>query len=345
MPIRPTLGRLEPVQLREAWESEAGDFTPWLAEEENIQLLGDTIGIDLEVEAQEKSVGPFRADILCKDTANDQWVLVENQLERTDHTHLGQLITYAAGLNTVTIVWISQRFTEEHRAALDWLNNVTSEEIRFFGLQVELWRIGDSAVAPKFNVISSPNDWSKSVSRGAKAAEDQGMTAGQELQVEFWTGLRNYVEEHGADFRPTKALPQHWMNISIGRTGFKLNAIAALSSSLQSATDPHEIRAEFELYDNYAKAYYAQIYPMKDDIEREMGQPLEWYNPEDRRTCRLFLRNGVDLYQRDRWPEYFAWLHEKLNRLHQVLSPRVKPLLSELPPEFDDAPYTDGSSN
>jgi hypothetical protein len=132
------LGRLERADLREVWLSEAGDFTPWLAREENVALLGDAIGLELEVEAQEKDVGPFRADILCKDTATANWVLVENQLERTDHGHLGQLLTYAAGLQAVTIVWIAQRFTEEHRAALDWLNEITDDRFNFFGLEIEL---------------------------------------------------------------------------------------------------------------------------------------------------------------------------------------------------------------
>jgi hypothetical protein len=167
---QPSLGRLERVDLRTAWLSESGDFTPWLASEENISLLGDTIHLELEVEAQEKNVGPFRADILCKDTASDNWVLIENQLERTDHSHLGQLITYAAGLQAVTIVWIAERFTEEHRAALDWLNEATSEDINFFGLEVERWRIGNSPVAPKFNVVSSPNDWTRRVSQQRKEA-------------------------------------------------------------------------------------------------------------------------------------------------------------------------------
>ena len=166
------MGRLERVDLREAWGTEDGDFTPWLAREENIALLGDAIGIDLEVEAQEKQVGPFRADnILCLDTAttDKHWVLIENQLYRTDHTHLGQLMTYAAGLDAVSIVWIARQFilrkTDEHRAALDWLNEITDEEIRFFGIEVELWRIGDSPPAPKFNIVSKPNDWTKSASR------------------------------------------------------------------------------------------------------------------------------------------------------------------------------------
>jgi hypothetical protein len=115
------------VELRQAWTGEATEFTPWLAQ--NVAVLGDALELELEVEAQEQPVGPFRADILCKDTATDNWVLIENQLERTDHSHLGQLLTYAAGLDAVTIVWVAARFTDEHRAALDWLNNVTGSAI------------------------------------------------------------------------------------------------------------------------------------------------------------------------------------------------------------------------
>ncbi|MDA3857468.1 MAG: DUF4268 domain-containing protein, partial [Roseovarius sp.] len=123
------LGRLRRVELRNIWQSEAQDFTHWLAREDNLTLLGETLGIDLELEAVEQNVGPFRADILCKDTLSDRWVLVENQLERTDHTHLGQLMTYAAGLDAVTIVWIAARVADEHRAAMDWLNEITDSEV------------------------------------------------------------------------------------------------------------------------------------------------------------------------------------------------------------------------
>lgn len=147
-----TLEQLQRVDLREAWESESGDFTPWLASAENIALLGDAIGMELEVESQEQSVGKFRADILCRDTANQSWVLIENQLEKTDHGHLGQLIIYAAGLEAATIVWVAAEIRDEHRAALDWLNHITSEQFMFFGLELELWRIGDSLMAPKFKV-------------------------------------------------------------------------------------------------------------------------------------------------------------------------------------------------
>ena len=179
------LGRLETVDLREIWTTESGGFTPWLAREENIALLGEAIGLELEVEGQEENVGPFRADILCKDTITDTWVLVENQLERTDHCHLGQLLTYAAGLQAVTIVWIARQFTEEHRATLDWLNEITDDRFNFFGLEIELWRIGESPVSPKFNVVSKPNDWTKTVSTAAKRIETGELSDTRQTQLQY----------------------------------------------------------------------------------------------------------------------------------------------------------------
>jgi hypothetical protein len=249
------LGRLEKVDLRHVWVNEAGDFTPWLAQEENIALLGDTIGIDLEVEAQEKNVGPFRADILYKDTANDHWVLIENQLERTDHSHLGQLITYAAGLSAVTIVWVAQRFTEEHRAALDWLNEMTGEDITFFGLEVELWRIGDSAVAPKFNIVSSPNDWTKSVSGAAGKFTAGELSETRLLQREYWTAFRQLMEERGSVVRPTKAHPQGWQDFSIGRTGFWLQTFVN--------TQDYRIGVILVLGGSDAKPHFHLQFPLK----------------------------------------------------------------------------------
>jgi hypothetical protein len=150
------LGRLKQVPVREFWRHEASDFTPWLAREDNIALLSETVGLELMVEAQEKNVGPFRADILCKDSLANAWVLIENQLERTDHSHLGQLLTYAAGLQAATIIWVAERFTEEHRAALDWLNEITDERFNFFGIEIELWQIDSSPLAPNFKRSASP---------------------------------------------------------------------------------------------------------------------------------------------------------------------------------------------
>jgi hypothetical protein len=320
------LGHLERVDLREVWQNEAEDFTPWLAREENIGLLGDAIGIDLEVEAKEKDVGPFRADILCKDTATSNWVLIENQLERTDHSHLGQLLTYAAGLQAVTIIWIAQRFTEEHRATLDWLNEITDDRFNFFGLEIELWRIGTSSIAPKFNVVCKPNDWSKTVAAGVAQVEKESLTDARRLQVDFWTAFRSHVEEHGKHVKPTKALPQNWMNIALGRSGFRLAAVASLWDSVAETSDSHELRAEAVIETNDSKTHFAKLEAQKAQIETEMGEPLTWHNPANTRMCRIYLRKPANINDRGQWPDYHAWLLQKLEALHKIFGQRVRQL-------------------
>ncbi|MEM7410159.1 MAG: DUF4268 domain-containing protein [Myxococcota bacterium] len=324
----PALGRLEKVSLRSVWADEAASFTPWLATEENIELLGDTIGLTLEVEAQEKEVGPFRADILCRDHFDEEhWVLVENQLERTDHTHLGQLITYAAGLNAVTIVWISARFTEEHRAAIDWLNAITDEAFRFFGLEVEAWRIGASPPAPKFNIVSKPNDWSRQVASAAQRASGE-LSEVKSLQLEFWTELRDHVNQHATHVHAgRKARPQHWLNFRIGRSGFCLSAVASTWSS--AGSDCHELRAELVMFGESACDAFASLSKDREAVESEMGETLEWYSTEGVTKRRVFVSREADLRDRASWSEYHAWLTQKLDRLHEVFQTRVIDL--ELP--------------
>ncbi len=326
-PPKPTLGRLEPVSLRHVWTNEASDFTPWLAVPENIALLGETIGMDLEVEAQERLVGPFRADILCKETLSGDWVLIENQLERTDHIHLGQIVTYAAGLEAKTIIWIASRFTEEHRAALDWLNEITGEEFRFFGIAVEAWRIGDSPPAPRFHVISSPNDWSRQVRSGAKQVRDGELTESKQLQLEFWERFRTYAEEHAECFRPINPMARPIMPIAIGRSGFHLLAVASLTSSETGGFDQNELRAELLIkHPDHAEGAYQQLLAERSSIEAELGERLHWYEAEGVRRRRMALIQVADLRDRSQWPKYFRWLTEKLDKLHRAFHPRVKAL-------------------
>lgn len=310
----PTLGRLVQVDLREVWTSEHGDFTPWLAQEDSIELLGQTIGLNLEVEAQEKDVGPFRADILCKDVDTEQWVLIENQLERTDHGHLGQLLTYAAGLKAVTIVWIARQFTDEHRAALDWLNEITDQRFQFFGLEVEAWRIGASLPAPKFNVVCKPNDWSKRVLGGAARVTE--LTEARQLQLEFWSAFRAYAEQNSQRLRPRKPLPWHAMTIALGRSGFHLAAVAPAA----------ELRAEFVIVHAKSAAAFETFAAEREVIEKELGEPLTWYSAEGVNMRRIFLRRDADLEDRSAWPEYCAWLTSKLDKLHEVFQPRARAL-------------------
>jgi hypothetical protein len=323
------LGRLERVNLRNIWNNESADFTPWLAKEENLELLGDTLGIELQLEAQEKDVGPFRADIVCKDTSDDSWVLIENQLEVTDHSHLGQILTYAAGLGAVTVVWIAERFTDEHRATLDWLNEISGENVQFFGLEIEVWQIGPSEKAPKFNMVVKPNDWTKG-GAGTTRIRESDLTEAKKHQLEFWRGFKDYIIEHSKLVKPTKPLPQHWMNIALGRSGFKLTAIASRSDSQTGSYGSHEIRVELEVFDREdTKEYYGLLEQAKMEIEAEVGEPLIWYNPEKARVCRIYLRRPTNLLDDTARQEQYGWLLSKLELFHKVFAQRVRDL--ELP--------------
>jgi hypothetical protein len=320
------LGRLEKVELREGWSSESADFTPWLAQEENLALLGETIGIELELESQEKEVGPFRADILCKDTANDSWVLIENQLERTDHTHLGQLLTYAAGLEAVTIVWVAARFTDEHRAALDWLNEHTDEKINLFGLEIELWRIDDSPIAPKFNIISQPNDWARTVQKAASSGGE--ISELRQLQLRFWTAFKQRMEEKGSFVRCQKPWPQNWTNHALGRTGAHLTSIVSGWSAETGLKNP-EIRVVLYLDGPNAKQEFVALEKQKGSIEGALGFPLRWHNPENKAVCHLYTRQDADFLNEALWPQHFEWLWERLETMHKVFAPIVKNLKEE----------------
>lgn len=313
------LGRLEKVDLRQVWLSEASQFTPWLAQEENLEILGNTIGLELELEAQEKNVGPFRADLLCRDTATGQWVLIENQLERTDHTHLGQLLTYAAGLEAVTVVWVAAEFTEEHRATLDWLNEITDDRFQFFGLEIELWRIGESPPAPKFNIVSKPNDWSRSVTQSARRLSGEALTATQLQQRRYWEAFGEFLIKRKSPIRAQKAQPQNWTTYGVGRTDFHLSAVITAREKC--------IYADLYIDGPDAKAYFHLLEQQKAVIESELGEPLDWLELPERKASRIILfRRTADPEDESDWPAQHAWLAQALERLDRVFRPRVKAL-------------------
>jgi hypothetical protein len=308
------LGRLEKVNLRTYWQREDTDFTPWLGSEENIALLGESIELELEVQEQEASVGPFRADILCRNTADNSFVLIENQLERTDHTHLGQLLTYAAGLDAVTLVWIVERFTEEHRAALDWLNRITDDGFHFFGLEIELWRIGDSVPAPKFNLVAKPNDWSKTVREAATAPG--ALSESGRLQSEYWAALAGYLEGHGAAFRSPKARPRTWQTWGLGRSYIQLVAYVNVRNKNNAVC--------IYLSGPDAEAHYQLLYDQREDLEAALGFPLEWEKSvKDRK---LIARRPGDTTDRSRWPEQHAWLFQTMVAFQRVFQPLIRDL-------------------
>ena len=314
----PPLGRLERVDdLRKAWATEDQDFTPWLARPENLAILAETLGLKLETEAQEKRVGPFRADILCKEigSGSDAWVLIENQLERTNHIHLGQLMTYAAGLKAVTVIWIAASFTDEHRAALDWLNGITDEQFHFFGLEVELWRIGGSPPAPKFNIVSKPNDWSRSI---ARAAAGVGLSETGIRQKEYWGALLKVLDDEKGPVSGNREPPaNYWMRFPIGRTGFYLSATMKLLKN--------RIQTELYIFGDGAKAFFGLLKRQKDEIEKELGYSLGWEEFPKSGSIASYC-DPVDPMDEEDWPRQHKWLADRLNTMHRVFAPRVKGL-------------------
>jgi len=322
-----TLGTLQRVDLRTIWQRESEDFTPWLAQPENLAILGETVGLELELQARERQVGPFRADILCKDLDDDTYVLIENQLEWTDHKHLGQLLTYAAGLEAATIIWVAQSFTEEHRAAIDWLNRITEERFSFFGLEIELWRINDSLPAPKFNIVCKPNDWSKEIVVGPEPA---GLTEIKRLQKEYWQAFLKVLATRTTTINAQrKTRPQHWMYHNIGRVGFRLMTFCN--------TQQERIGVIFEMHSLQAKEHFRFFLAQKADIEREAGIDLEWRELPEKKSSRIKLeRKNTDPKDRAAWPEQHAWLADKLILFDRIFRKRVSALVvDDLEDEVD----------
>ena len=315
--MKPTLARLERVNLRTAWKHEAGEFTPWLAQDENLQMLAEALGLpELELVATEHPVGDFKVDILCSDDAGE--VIIENQLEKTNHTHLGQIITYAAGVGAKKVVWVAESFRSEHVAALEFLNQNTTGDLNFFAVEVELWRIADSPMAPSFNVVVKPNDWSKAGRESARAAATTTPT--KQLQQQFWTALVHYIETHKIPVRPQKPLPQHWLNSNpLGRSGFHI------ASTVNSRDE--RIGAEVYISHPQSKEFFQKLLVQRQAIESELGFELDWQELPERHACRIAVfRPDSDLAEEVSWPTYCEWLADKVARLSIAFRARVKEL-------------------
>lgn len=314
MSTRKPLSKLERVPLREAWKHEAGEFTPWLAQADNLDALAQALGLsELETVATEHWVGDFKLDILCTD--GDQHVVIENQLAETDHKHLGQILAYAAGVGARKVIWVAESFRPEHVAALQFLNDNTTDDLSFFGVQIELWRIGDSPLAPRFEVVAKPNDWVKAGREQARAATSGSPT--KQLQLKFWTALIGHLAKHAPQIRPQTPRPQHWLNSSIGRSGFGL--------SITANTRDERLGVELWLTGPQAKRHFASLVSQKGAIEEKLGFTLDWQELPDATACRIAAWcPNASIEDENRWGEYHDWLTQRLAKMDQVLRPIVK---------------------
>lgn len=286
------LGTLKEItDLRSIWPHEALNFTPWVAE--NVDLLADAVGLDITVDETESSVGDFNVDIYASETGTDRKIIIENQLEDTDHDHLGKLITYASGKGADVVIWVVKHAREEHKAAVEWLNNHTDDKIGFFLCEIKLFQIGDSQIAPAFTVVERPNDWTKEIRKTASA------NSTQQQRLEYWQAFNDYAfsdANFSRIFNKRKPTTDHWMDFSIG------------SSACHIAVSQKRKAVDVELYINDDKELFKSLFAHKDEIEKNMEMELEWKELPERKASRILIEKTVDLDDRATWPEQFDYI-------------------------------------
>jgi len=309
------LGKLESLDIREIWPNESTDFTPWLAKEANIAQLSTALGMELEVENTEVAAGPYSADILARDTGSGEYVIIENQLGKTNHDHLGKAITYASVLGANTVVWIAPQFTDEHKKALDWLNDNSSEEISFFGVQAELWRIDDSKPAIRFNTLSRPVE---SVRRAAIRKGATELSGAKKLQLEWWTAFSETLEKSNKVPSVQSPHAHYWYNVAMGRSGMHLSNIAN--------TEDHKIGVRLYLRKKYGgDIALGQLLESKAEIEEEIGSQLLW-DPNNTSDKVIVIYKKADISKKNEWPEYLDWMLDMTLRFRECFGPRIKEL-------------------
>lgn len=307
------LGQLQQItDLRAVWQNEAQDFTPWVAN--NLSLLNDATGLNLggTVE-QESPVGSFSVDILTQDLDSGANVIIENQLEDTNHDHLGKLITYATGKDAKIIIWVVKSAREEHRAAIEWLNNNTVDGIGFFLVEIQLWSINGSVLAPKFDVIEQPNGWSKA----AKSSNTQPGGAAVQFKYNFWSAFNDYAFSDAlfsGTFKKKRASSDHWYTLHRGK-GCELNLL--VNTSTDTITVEVNIRDDKALFDN--------MFSHKDTIETALGTAMDWRRLDNKKASRILLENSsIDLHDETQRNLQFDWYKEWASKIRAAFKPYAR---------------------
>ncbi len=290
------LGKLKEIKdLRKVWPHEALDFTPWLAEDDNLALLADAVGLEITLDETESSVGDFNVDIYAKETGTDRKIIIENQLGDTNHDHLGKLITYASGKSADIIIWVVKRAREEHRAAIEWLNNHTDENISFFLVEIKLYQIGNSDIAVKFEIVEKPNDWAKEI----KHQNNNSPTL--QARYEYWVAFNEYAfsdNRFSKVFNQRKASTDHWMTLSVGSSSCHIDILQIRKNS--------NIGVEWNIPDD--KDLYHKLYEHKVDIESEMGVQLDWRELPEKKASRIVILTEADFENKSKWQDQFEWV-------------------------------------
>lgn len=294
------LGTLQEVKVRDLWKHEQYDFSNWIAKEKNIEMLNDILGLTLVDVDKEVFVGAYRCDLVAKDETTGIKVIIENQLEPSNHDHLGKIITYASGLDAAVVVWIVTEAREEHKSAIEWLNNNTNKDVNFFFLELHAYKIGDSLPAPKFEIIEKPNDFIKSIKGQVNSSE---LNKSQSERLEFWTMFNDVVAEKGKPFNIRKASTDHWYDVSIGTSE------AHLSVTLVNK----ENFVGIELYINDNKELFGSLLEKQVEIENESKLSFDWQRLDNRKASRIVYKiQGLNFDDHSNYNALIAEIIEKV---------------------------------
>ena len=285
------IGKLIEVDVRELWKHEQYDFSNWLSKGENLEYLNEILGLTLVDVNKEVYVGPYRCDLVAKDETTGIPVIIENQLDATNHDHLGKIITYASGLNAKVVVWIVREAKEEHRAAIEWLNSNTVSDINFFLIEIHAYKIGNSDPAPKFEVIEKPNDF---VKRSKSKNDDGELKKRESERLAFWEEFNQVVVSRGKPFNLRKASTDHWYDVAIG------SSEAHVSINLVNKDGCIVV----ELYINNNKDLFDKLYADKESIEKRLGFTLTWDKLEGKKASRIKHNiDGLNFDDHSNYPE------------------------------------------
>lgn len=257
------IGKLNEVDIRNLWKHEQYDFSEWLSQSENIKLLDDVLGLTLTDITKEAYVGSYRCDIFAKDESSGIKVIIENQLEASNHDHLGKIITYASGLDAEVIVWIVKQAKEEHRSAIEWLNNNTNSNVNFFLIELHAYTIENSIPAPFFEVIEKPNEFIKNSKMNG---EQDNLNKSQSERLEFWNRFNEILIDRGKPFNVRKATTDHWYDVALGTSEAHVSINLVNKDSVVC----------IDLYINDNKELFDSLYLKKDIIECDLGFKPIW---------------------------------------------------------------------
>ena len=300
------IGKLTEVDVRDLWKHEQYDFSNWLAKEENIKLLDDEIGLTLMDINKEVYIGSYRCDLVAKDETTGQIVIIENQLEATNHDHLGKIITYAAGLDAKTIIWIVKEAREEHKAAIEWLNNNSSEEIGFFLIELHAYKINDSLPAPMFKVVEKPNNFTKTSKQNYSNKE---LNRSQNERLMFWEEFNTVIVAKGKPFSVRKPTTDHWYDVAIGTSEAHL--------AINLVNKENKIVLELYILDN--KKLFDHLYEDKEKIENTLQMNFSWERLDGKKASRIKHDVlGLDFSDHSNYPQLMDECIEKILKMRDV---------------------------